>query len=179
MQRGGSIRCGGCMAGKCFAWWTPRKHFSRCLVMEDDIDAMIEQAMKPSVLDNSVFWSQIENLEAVCSAPVTKKEKLLILKFFATGVLQQHTSTCGKHVSSKILWISAIWWRSVRSIQQTFSFGFPHWEVWCCIWLMWSGGVHSQGEIVENWRYLVSGKGNTSSYMVEGTVHQQVTGTSG
>lgn len=76
--------------------------------MEDDIDAMIEQAMKPSVLDNSVFWSQIENLEAVCSAPVTKKEKLLILKFFATGVLQQHTSTCGKHVSSKILWISAI-----------------------------------------------------------------------
>src|SRR6218665_3067487 len=35
------------------------------LVMEEDIDAMIEQPMKTSILDNSVFWLQIENLNAI------------------------------------------------------------------------------------------------------------------
>ena len=35
------------------------------LVMEDDIDDIIEQPMKTSILDNSVFWPQIENLHAL------------------------------------------------------------------------------------------------------------------
>ena len=35
------------------------------LVMEDDIDNIIERSMKSSILDNSVFWQQIENLHAV------------------------------------------------------------------------------------------------------------------